>query len=505
MLLHVIYAFRSAPIPVFNDLQNRINRIASSRTKYNYCAYSDVHCKLNIACVMLASPSMRCHRSVQLLLLLLGLCLSPAPSTNALSLYGDDVTAPDGELSPANIAPVPTPPPPRRDSLGVSETLNSHHGQLIPSFSSLSATATSAAVTLRSGPPLFVGSDGAQRFFDRLHGFVEEKPVVQQYRRAGSNGNDHGDHDSPTVSATIRTTTKADAQNGNDGRSAAADDDDDGNDDKAREYKAQQTSAASTFDPNDTAKNWILRQATRTRKQALSPSSAVEKIAISGAEARQSFVSLSERIMGQLAAGNPWVNWTQSTGPVVVTNVDNLPIGQFPFVVVQATQPPVIVTAEQKPPKRGWFGFQRPWNNRIYGDGTESKFPPLLEHVVQRIQNYWSVFKYEDQSRPYVGQLGQTVMDSTEASTPMAGSTETVTFQDELITESSAINGIEIDLVTSTLADDSTSGENDVEGNTSTETAFINTEHNNEIIETSEKETRRNDKIIRINMSINNV
>lgn len=476
---------------------------------------------------MLASPLLRYHRAVQLLLLLLGLCLSPAPPTNALPLYGDDATARDGELSPANIAavprrptPSPPPPPPRRDSLGVSETLNSHDGQLIPSFSSLSATATSNAASLRRGPPLFVGSDGAQRFFDRLHGFVEEKPVVQQHRRADSDGNDHGNHDSPTASANIRTTTKTDAPNGNDARSAAADDDDDDND-----YKAQQISAASILDPSGTSKNWILKQATRTRKHALSPMATVETIDIPGAEARQSFASLSERIMGQLAAGNPWVNWTQSTGPVVVTSVANLPIGQFPFVVVQPTQPPVTVTAEQQPPKRGWFAFQRPWNNRIYGEGTESKFPPLLERVVQRIQNYWSVFKYEDQSRPYVGQSGQTVMDTTEASTPMADTTETVTeldknveaHQDELITESAAINGIEILLETSTRAEDSTSGEMStmilqVEEQTSTSLltnysteTITNTDHINEIIENSGKETRRNDKIIRINSSINNV
>lgn len=37
---------------------------------------------------------------------------------------------------------------------------------------------------------------------------------------------------------------------------------------------------------------------------------------------------------------------------------------------------------------------------RIYGDGIESKFPPFLEFFVQRIQKYFSVYKYEDLSRP---------------------------------------------------------------------------------------------------------
>ena len=37
---------------------------------------------------------------------------------------------------------------------------------------------------------------------------------------------------------------------------------------------------------------------------------------------------------------------------------------------------------------------------KIYGAGTESKFPPFLENLVSRIQHYFSVYKYEDQSRP---------------------------------------------------------------------------------------------------------
>lgn len=37
---------------------------------------------------------------------------------------------------------------------------------------------------------------------------------------------------------------------------------------------------------------------------------------------------------------------------------------------------------------------------KIYGAGTESRFPLLVEYFVQRIQNYYSHYVYEDMSRP---------------------------------------------------------------------------------------------------------
>lgn len=42
--------------------------------------------------------------------------------------------------------------------------------------------------------------------------------------------------------------------------------------------------------------------------------------------------------------------------------------------------------------------------DKIYGEGTESKFPPILEFVVQRIQAYFSVYAHEDHSRPITTQ-----------------------------------------------------------------------------------------------------
>lgn len=37
---------------------------------------------------------------------------------------------------------------------------------------------------------------------------------------------------------------------------------------------------------------------------------------------------------------------------------------------------------------------------KIYGEGVEHKFPPFLERVIQRIQTYFSVYKYTDTSEP---------------------------------------------------------------------------------------------------------
>ena len=37
---------------------------------------------------------------------------------------------------------------------------------------------------------------------------------------------------------------------------------------------------------------------------------------------------------------------------------------------------------------------------RVWGEGSESKFGPIAEYVVQRIQSYFSVYKYDDLSRP---------------------------------------------------------------------------------------------------------
>ncbi|KAH8365660.1 hypothetical protein KR093_003153 [Drosophila rubida] len=45
-------------------------------------------------------------------------------------------------------------------------------------------------------------------------------------------------------------------------------------------------------------------------------------------------------------------------------------------------------------------GGQGKLNIKIYGDGEEHKFPPLMENVLQRIQTFFSIYRYTDTSRP---------------------------------------------------------------------------------------------------------
>ncbi|KAH8302104.1 hypothetical protein KR044_002790, partial [Drosophila immigrans] len=45
-------------------------------------------------------------------------------------------------------------------------------------------------------------------------------------------------------------------------------------------------------------------------------------------------------------------------------------------------------------------GGQSKLNIKIYGDGEVHKFPPLMENVVQRIQTFFSIYRYSDTSRP---------------------------------------------------------------------------------------------------------
>ncbi|XP_023177170.2 uncharacterized protein LOC111603702, partial [Drosophila hydei] len=39
-------------------------------------------------------------------------------------------------------------------------------------------------------------------------------------------------------------------------------------------------------------------------------------------------------------------------------------------------------------------------NIKMYGDGVEHKFPPLLERIIQRIQTFFSVYRHTDTSQP---------------------------------------------------------------------------------------------------------
>lgn len=106
-------------------------------------------------------------------------------------------------------------------------------------------------------------------------------------------------------------------------------------------------------------------------------------------------ISFAERLISNLAANNVAVNFSQSASPTIHLpfNPDGTQYSldertnsiQKNFRSIISDRPQLII-------------INGP--TRIYGAGTESKFPPFLEFFVQRIQKYFSVYKYEDLSRP---------------------------------------------------------------------------------------------------------
>ncbi|KAH8270139.1 hypothetical protein KR018_004609 [Drosophila ironensis] len=49
---------------------------------------------------------------------------------------------------------------------------------------------------------------------------------------------------------------------------------------------------------------------------------------------------------------------------------------------------------------------------KLYGDGVELKFPPFVENIIQRIQTYFSVYRYTDTSEPHVQRKENTTVES---------------------------------------------------------------------------------------------
>ncbi len=144
--------------------------------------------------------------------------------------------------------------------------------------------------------------------------------------------------------------------------------------------------------------------------------------------------SFAERIINNLAANNVAVNFSQSSSPILLLPFD--PQGtQYSLddYIIQRSKLHDASTSESnnEPIARSMSPNQQPHliiinhgPTRIYGAGTESKFPPFIEFFVQRIQKYFSVYKYEDLSRPalpsqipfddeVVGVNSQTVTDTT--------------------------------------------------------------------------------------------
>lgn len=114
---------------------------------------------------------------------------------------------------------------------------------------------------------------------------------------------------------------------------------------------------------------------------------------ITGYNRKVKSTSFAEQLLNNLAANNVAVNFSQTMSSNILPqfnpqgthySVD----GETGEAIVRNTFPqPSQVIIMNGP-------------TRIYGAGTESKFPPFLELFVQRIQKYFSVYKYEDLSRP---------------------------------------------------------------------------------------------------------
>ncbi|XP_023301267.2 uncharacterized protein LOC111683428 [Lucilia cuprina] len=65
-------------------------------------------------------------------------------------------------------------------------------------------------------------------------------------------------------------------------------------------------------------------------------------------------------------------------------------------------------------------------NQKIYGDGVEHKFPPFLERVIQRIQTYFSIYKYTDTSKPVREDYKPTTTTTLTANAPLPDETLTL-------------------------------------------------------------------------------
>lgn len=78
---------------------------------------------------------------------------------------------------------------------------------------------------------------------------------------------------------------------------------------------------------------------------------------------------------------------------------------------------------------------------RIWAIGSVAKFPPVLEHFLQRVQSYYSIYKYEDLSRPGLHNSGSgnqviRVTKTTTAESPTSAIDSEVMSDNEVQTSS---------------------------------------------------------------------
>lgn len=90
---------------------------------------------------------------------------------------------------------------------------------------------------------------------------------------------------------------------------------------------------------------------------------------------------------------------------------------------------------------------------KIYGDGIEHKFPMFIESIVQRIQSYFSVYKYTDTSRP--------IRQDITVSTTEAAAVLTISNNSEGVDEVQLVNTQNVDEITEFINSEETSDSND--------------------------------------------
>lgn len=125
--------------------------------------------------------------------------------------------------------------------------------------------------------------------------------------------------------------------------------------------------------------------------------------------------SFYDHLMGNLQNSNQFVNLAmlpQGIPPPVDNDYDGAPIPQAHYAFVNPALNGENVPHWTETLQNLKNNLQIPtdvkdqvFNSlsgpiKIYGDGTESKFPLLIEYFVQRIQNYFSTYVHEDMSRP---------------------------------------------------------------------------------------------------------
>lgn len=108
------------------------------------------------------------------------------------------------------------------------------------------------------------------------------------------------------------------------------------------------------------------------------------------------FVDFSTYLLDNLSTQNTAIKFTY-----LQPNVSAAPALRGNYSVISFLVPHDDKKDEVKP--QGVFGFlnslRLPWNRSPPSNTDYSQFPPVLEYFTQRIQAYFSIYKYTDESR----------------------------------------------------------------------------------------------------------